>query len=277
MNYFRCIFIVTLTVLSSCNKERYETTISTETMVTNVWKDSASIEVSATSSNKSIPLTWCVSYSEYAGMHSNQTVIDESYKGASNYYKIKLRDLSPNTTYYVQPYAYANGQRYYSTEEISFTTNNCPDMIGETGPGGGIIFEYDCNGNGQEFFLIEQMGSWACASNTFIGASTSQFEGTGLQNSQILAQYCTDPTAAFNVCLNFSNNGYSDWYLPALDDYKTIRNNLYTTGLWTPSADYFLTSSKYQSTTRYNYTMTTGNVSTSPVTSNSAYLIVRSF
>jgi len=266
-----------LTVLASCHKNNYETSISSTTTVTNVWGDSATLEIFGESSNKSLPCAWGVSYSTYPKAYSNQREIDQNYEGASHFYKVKLRNLQNNTTYYAQPYAYVNGRRHYSDEEISFTTTPCPDMIGEVGPGGGIIFEYDCDGHGKEMFLTEQSGNWACVSNVFLSANTSTAAGTGLNNSYALSNVCSDPSAAFNECLNFNNNGYSDWYLPSLDDYETIRVNLYNQGLWNPQSTLFLTSSKYQSTYRYNYNMTTGNPSTSPATTSMAYVIVRSF
>jgi len=129
--------------------------------------------------------------------------------------------------------------------------------VGETGPGGGIIFYVDLNGftmtdTGETAYYLEAAPAnmattlrwstttnWQNAPNV---AGTSQAIGTGRHNTAlILAVDATAPAAL--ACRNFSNNGLSDWFLPSRDELNQLyRNraavgNLGTGWFWSSSQD----------------------------------------
>lgn len=55
---------------------------------------------------------------------------------------------------------------------------------------------------------------WGCVGTLLTGAN-GQAIGTGLQNSLDIVAECSDPFAAAKLCLDLSEGGYTDWYLPS--------------------------------------------------------------
>jgi len=138
--------------------------------------------------------------------------------------------------------------------------------IGHTGPAGGIIFYHDPNGftmtdTGETAFWLEaapaHMGSWRW-STLASGqgqippdvAGTSQAIGTGRRNTAlILAVDATAPAAL--ACRNYSNNGFTDWFLPSGDELNQLYLRREVFGLssgqfWSSSQSFFSDSVWFQ-------------------------------
>jgi len=106
--------------------------------------------------------------------------------------------------------------------------------IGDPGPGGGRIFYYDPEG-----FTVEGYGNpgdpgyfatytahyleaapasmptglkWQLAENNI--PDTASAIGTGRKNTAVIHTY-TDITPAASACVNYNNNGKTDWFLPS--------------------------------------------------------------
>ena len=84
---------------------------------------------------------------------------------------------------------------------------------------GGIIFYLDGNGGGLISSLEETTMSrpWGCEGTQIEGADGTAI-GTGTQNTIDIESGCTTSEVAADVCANLTLNGYSDWFLPSIDE-----------------------------------------------------------
>jgi hypothetical protein len=134
-----------------------------------------------------------------------------------------LRNLNPSTTYYVRSYAKnSNGVVVYG-DEVSISTMSSP-LIGSN-YAGGIVFYVDSTGAHGLVCAPYDQGSfsWGCV-NTFISSNNNI--GSGLSNTINIISGCNDAPIAASICYDLVLNGYSDWFLPSLNELQTMFNNL---------------------------------------------------
>ena len=161
--------------------------------------------------------------------------------------------------------------------------------VGEKGPSGGYVF-YDCdadnNWGNKDGLKSSECGwrfleaapsdlNWTYAWGDEGSIDTSEEIGTGKTNTGIIAIKNTYRTAA-RACLDYSENGYDDWFLPSYKELLQMDKNLYKKGLgglatgfgvsyWS-SSDYggfieFASRVKFgDSTTQYNFRFVEYNV-----------------
>ncbi|AEJ02506.1 hypothetical protein Nit79A3_2752 [Nitrosomonas sp. Is79A3] len=106
--------------------------------------------------------------------------------------------------------------------------------IGKTGPAGGIVFHIsDGGGNrvrghhGLEVAPVDQgMAAWGCYATEITGANGAAI-GTGAKNTTDILTGCTEPGIAAELATNYELNGYTDWFLPSLEELNLIRRNLF--------------------------------------------------
>ena len=102
--------------------------------------------------------------------------------------------------------------------------------VGSIGPSGGYVF-YDQGSviNGWRYLEAApsniQNSSWGCGDVNIFG-STSLAIGSGLTNTNAIVNTCTASTIAAKRCLDYSLNGYDDWYLPSQNEFSQIYQNL---------------------------------------------------
>ena len=102
--------------------------------------------------------------------------------------------------------------------------------VGSIGPSGGYIF-FDQGSviNGWRYLEAApsniQNSSWGCGDVNISGA-TSLAIGSGLTNTNAIVNTCKTPTIAAKRCLDYSLNGYDDWYLPSQNEFSQIYQNL---------------------------------------------------
>jgi uncharacterized repeat protein (TIGR02543 family) len=103
--------------------------------------------------------------------------------------------------------------------------------IGDRGPAGGWIF-YDQGSYANFWRYLEAAPSdqstgtqWGCYGTSISGADGT-LVGTGKQNTIDIEAGCTTPGAAADICANLSLGGYSDWFLPSLDELNLMYENL---------------------------------------------------
>jgi len=125
--------------------------------------------------------------------------------------------------------------------------------IGDTGPGGGIVFLLASGGgNGLNYEIAQQAAGgynnsalWCDLTNTTIAGARGTAIGTGRQNTTDMLAGCS--SGAAYVANSYSNNGFSDWFLPSKDELSnarlTVRPALLAAGwggaerVWTSTED----------------------------------------
>lgn len=101
--------------------------------------------------------------------------------------------------------------------------------------GGGVVFHLWKDAQGVEHGLIvdktdlitSQSYVWSNISSTLIGAS-AQSSWDGLSNSNAIVGQAGHTISASALCLNSTNGGQSDWYLPSIQELNMLWNNYYT-------------------------------------------------
>lgn len=157
--------------------------------------------------------------------------------------------LNPNTTYYVRAYAVTENNISAYGNEVSFTTLS----VGQTGPGGGIVFFNKGNTNGGWQYLEsatsdQSIGiAWGCAGTSIPG--TQLTVGSGEANTSLIVAGCSDASFAAKLCNNFVSGGQSDWFLPSQDELNLMHKNMHLN-----NQGNFNTSANYWSSTEFvNY------------------------
>lgn len=102
-----------------------------------------------------------------------------------------------------------------------------PLQIGDT-IAGGVVFYLDETLEHGLVAAFEDVGEfiWGCYGDYISGAEGEDL-GTGLQNTLDIVAGCDDNETAAYVCLNLNQNGYSDWYLPSIDELELMYINLH--------------------------------------------------
>ena len=126
------------------------------------------------------------------------------------------------------PYAlYANTAGSTSGSSGGFT-----HYVGELF-GGGVIFHLWKDAQGVEHGLIADKTdlsidqAWSNVNSSLIGA-TAQSSWDGLSNSNAIVGQAGHTNSAAALCLNSTNGGQSDWYLPSVQELNMLSNNYYT-------------------------------------------------
>jgi hypothetical protein len=149
--------------------------------------------------------------------------------GAGNFVS-SITGLTAFTTYYVRAYATnSEGTGYGST--MSFTP---APQVGDSYEGGivGYIFTQDDPGYiaSQIHGLIvapanqSEAAEWGCYGVPIPGANATAI-GTGNQNTIAIIAGCSQDGIAAKLCSDLELAGYSDWYLPSLEELKKLYEN----------------------------------------------------
>jgi hypothetical protein len=134
-------------------------------------------------------------------------------------------------------------------------------VVGDTGPGGGIVFYVhsdadnlftstgsDCGSSCKylEAATADQSTSitWCSDTTTLIGTATAI--GEGMANTTTAAITCS--TGAIRTAADYSNGGKSDWHLPSLDELNQLYDQRATVG--------GLTSNLYWSSSEFDLSRT---------------------
>ena len=173
--------------------------------------------------------------------------------------KIITRKSSPTTT---------------TLAPTTTTTTLAPVLynVGDTGPGGGIVFydagsvqswgrflEAACAGwqNNCDGSRADPRAEWGCYETLFFGAGGTLI-GTGEQNTADIMNTvtgCTTPRSAADLADDYSHNTLDDWFLPSLDELNQMYTNLHSasTPLGGFSTEDYWSSSEYAGGAWYQY------------------------
>jgi len=98
--------------------------------------------------------------------------------------------------------------------------------------GGGVIFHLWKDAQGVEHGLIvdktdlSTSQEWSNVYQVFIGPS-AQSLWDGLSNSNAIVAQVGHTQSAASLCLNSTNSGYNDWYLPSIQEIDLLWNNYF--------------------------------------------------
>ena len=190
-----------------------------------------------------------------------------------------ITGLQANTTYYIRAFA-TNAEGTSYGDDIVFTTSTNAIAIGNTYQGG-VIFYVDASGNHGLICAVEDLGTaeWGCYMQDMTGADGWNI-GDGAQNTADIITGCTSTTNAAALCNDLDYNGYTDWFLPSVDELDAVYNNLRANGLgdFLSGSYYYWTSTEYSNQYAYDQHMDYGGVqSNSTKTNELGVLPVRAF
>ena len=125
---------------------------------------------------------------------------------------------------------------------VSIMMNKAIYAIGDTGPAGGIIFYDKEERSGgwryleaapqDEIIGINTTIQWA--STNISGISTGEAVGNGKANTAAIVtalEAISNTGKAAQLCAGKTLNGYSDWYLPSIEELELMYTNLHLNGL----------------------------------------------
>ncbi len=130
-----------------------------------------------------------------------------------------MSNLTPSTVYYIRAYA-SNILGTYYGNEISFTTSQY--YLGRNF-GGGIIFYLEATGiHGLIAAGSDQStdAPWGCYGTNIPG--TVWDLGSGKANTTAIVNGCPAAGTSARICNDLLLNGYSDWYLPSIDEIEQL-------------------------------------------------------
>lgn len=131
------------------------------------------------------------------------------------YYEVKVSILKANTSYNVRAFSKLTDGSIIYGDVVEFSTSNEYEL-GDTGPGGGIIFNLNTSSNYKYSEALSKFGpdmSFGC--NLFVG--TTFLRGDAESNTNKITASCGYSNAAGYVS-KLEVNGLSDWYLPTIYD-----------------------------------------------------------
>jgi TolB-like protein len=151
-------------------------------------------------------------------------------------------------------------------ETISANSSIAPSgrtyNIGDFGPAGGIVF-YDKGvfSNGWRYLEAappetEFIAQWG-GLNTVVG-STRTGIGTGKRNTELIIEKLGYGGAA-GLCSQMNFDGFTDWFLPSIDELNLMYQNLKRRGLGGFSNDAYLSSSQRSATEGSNQSFRDGS------------------
>ena len=113
----------------------------------------------------------------------------------------------------------------------------------------------DGNGGGLIAAPSDQstFAEWGCYGTSISGADGTAI-GTGNQNTIDIEAGCTTVGTAADICANYTDGTYSDWFLPSKDELNQMWLNLHLQGLGGfANNDYWSSTENGSSSAWYQY------------------------
>jgi hypothetical protein len=110
----------------------------------------------------------------------------------------------------------------------TWTLDGCYN-IGDRGPAGGFVFYVTDGGlHGLEASPVDQStgSAWGCDGD-YVAEAVGTAMGTGAQNTDAIVLFeCDDGSPAALAAASYELNGYSDWFLPSIDELNMMYHEL---------------------------------------------------
>ncbi len=121
--------------------------------------------------------------------------------------------------------------------------------IGDTGPGGGIIF-YDKGSYTDGWRYMEaarkSLGRAVWGGYRYcMGGTGGDAIGTGRQNTINHVAHCKDKRFAAKLALEYRGGGKDDWFLPSKDELILLNETLFLTGFLPHENHHYWSSTSY--------------------------------
>jgi len=194
--------------------------------------------------------------------NSNATTISDFRNGSSEF-EFSSLTLQSNTTYYIKAFVKKDDNDYVYSNQQTFKTT------GYFGPAGGYVgYDKGTTTDGWRYIEIHPTtlnfsssgvgGKWGDMGN-FISGTYPDF-GKGLENTIAIVNNTNDANCAAKLCYNLTLNGYSDWFLPSIQELYQISFELRRAGI---SIHYSAWSSTQEDS---NFAKLTSNTLNDPMT-----------
>ncbi len=147
--------------------------------------------------------------------------------------------LLPNVTYYIRAYAVNSKGTVYGDQQVVTTTIPSGIYLGQS-YAGGKVFYIDASGEHGLVCSPISIGNfpWGCSGT---GIATSVDFGAGESNTAAILAFCAESNIAARACDTLNLNGYSDWFLPSINELNLVYNNIGKHGV-VPNISYWSSS-----------------------------------
>ena len=219
--------------------------------VTNVSSNSATLGSTLLSSGGSVTSIGVI-YSTDNNFVTSSTNLITASASPGNYSTI-ISGLNASTTYHARFFA-TNSAGTTNGDVISFTTSVAPITVGQTDGGGKVFYilksgdaGYDAN---VQHGLIaatsdQSVGDAPWSKNKIFIGNTSLLIGSGLANTtRIISLQGNTGNYAAKIARDYVSNGFSDWYLPSVNEMKELIAQRAIVGGFSLGR-YYWTSSEY--------------------------------
>lgn len=169
-------------------------------------------------------------------VNNSNTTTSSDYRTGVVDFEFTSLTLLPNKVYYIKAFVKNDNSYIYSAESTFKTT-------GYFGPAGGYVgFDKGIYTDGWRYLEIHPttlnfssagVGAKWGAMNTFISGTYPDF-GKGQENTTIIVNNTTVANCAAKLCDNLTLNGYSDWFLPSIEEIFQITKELRTASISFP-------------------------------------------
>jgi hypothetical protein len=124
---------------------------------------------------------------------------------------------------------------------------------------GGGLFVFEDSGYAYISAAADQAtdAPWGCQGTNISG--TTSAVGTGLANTALIVASCATSGISARICDELVLNGYSDWFLPSLDELQEMYDNLAAEGLGNFANHTYWSSTQESATQAYTIDFNNGN------------------
>jgi hypothetical protein len=232
--------------VSTWNKPIYSSIQLTTSNVSSVSVFSATSggTISGTIEDAIISKGVCWSTSQNPTIYNNKS---NEGSGSSNF-SSNLSSLNGSTRYYIRSFLTTNRGTIYGNE-ISFNTKG---VIGDAVLGGKIAYVLQNGDPGYDpnnlhgliitNYDLSDGTTWGCYGTDIL---TSHSIGSGSSNTLSILSSCNEIGIAAKICSDLELNGYDDWFLPSVEEWKKIYPNSNAIGFSTLGSDYGPSGKRY--------------------------------